>query len=578
MTMALHGLGVSRGVSLGVAHIAQRHHLDIAQRTIQEDQIENEVQRFRGAVFGARTELRETRNRIPRSTPAEILEFIDAHVLMLEDGTLTEPPIQLIRELACNAEWALEVQRNRLAAVFDDMDDPYIASRMDDVDQVVARIQRQLATPTASSDGERSDYDGIVLIADDIAPADLTLLHHEGLAGLITEFGGPLSHTAILARSLKIPAAMGVRHARQLFREGEAVIVDGERGIVMADAPKTVQTYYRKRARAFRAQQRDLIKLRSKPAQTRCGTRIRLDANIDLVDDLKDVRQGGADGIGLYRTEYLFLNRADPPSEDEQFETYAEVIAAMGGAPVTIRTIDVGADKPLQGRGPRSGVPINPAMGLRAIRLCLQDLNLFRPQLRAIVRAAAVGPVRMLVPMLSTPQELFQVRNLLKATLRDLKRDGFAVPDHVPLGGMIEVPAAAIAATTFAKYLDFLSIGTNDLIQYTLAIDRIDDQVSHLYDPVHPAILKLIQGVFDAGLRSGTEVTMCGEMAGDPQYTRLLLGLGLRSFSMHPGHLLEVKQAVTETDIDALKDHTRRLMRASNPLRIGAILREMNEL
>ncbi|MDX1571837.1 MAG: phosphoenolpyruvate--protein phosphotransferase [Xanthomonadales bacterium] len=578
MTMAVQGTGVSRGIAIGKVHIARRHQLEISQRAIRNELVEQEVMRFRKAVADARAELREVRDRIPPSTPAEVLEFIDAHALMLEDGALTEPPAQAIRDLECNAEWALQVHRNRLAAVFDDMDDPYLASRIDDVDQVISRIQRHLMDETDAEGERHENYRGIVLVADDLAPADLTLLYHNGLAGLVTEFGGPLSHTAILARSLKIPAAMGVHHARQLFLEDEQVLVDGGRGIVIADANRTVQSHYRARLRAIRKHQRHLDRLKDEEAVTRCGTRIMLEANLDLPADLELVGGCGAEGIGLYRTEYLFLNRPEPPSEDEQYESYVEIINSMHGRPVTIRTMDLGADKPLPGRSQRGDIPVNPAMGLRAIRLCLNDHSLFIPQLRAIVRAASAGPVRLMIPMVSTAQELFQVKNLLKLTIRDLKREGHEVPERMPIGAMIEVPAAAIAAGTIAKYVDFLSIGTNDLIQYTLAIDRIDDQVSYLYDPLHPSILRLLQMTIEAGANADKEVSMCGEMAGDPRYTRLLLGMGLRDFSMHPGGILEVKQVVKATHLDEIQPYIRRIMRATNPLRISTLVREMNSL
>ena len=575
MTMVSHGIGVSRGIAIGKAHIARRNQLEITQRTITHEHVEREVKRFRNAVVEARRELRQVKEKIPSSTPAEILEFIDAHVLMLEDGALTDPPVQIIRDEECNSEWALQVHRNRLAAAFDDMDDPYLASRIEDVDQVISRIQRQLE---GEKDKEHHhDYEGIVLIADDLAPADLTLLHHEGLTGLITEFGGPLSHTAILARSLRIPAAMGIRHARQIVREGEQVIVDGQRGIIIADSSRSVVGFYRGRLKDEQNRLATLKQLKRIHSRTRCGTPIRLEANVDLPDDIALLDAEELDGVGLYRTEFLFMNRGCAPDEDEQFEAYKQIVDRMEGKPVTIRTLDLGADKQIDGRKNRGTVPVNPALGLRAIRMCLNDHGLFVPQLRAIVRAAAEGPVRILIPMLSTAQEIFQVRNMISAVTEDLRREGVEVPDNIPVGGMIEVPAAAIAAHTFVKYLDFLSIGTNDLIQYTLAIDRIDDSVSYLYDPLHPAIIKLLSIVLDAGKRSGTPISMCGEMAGDPLMTRLLMSMGLDTFSMHPGSILEVKQMITSTRLDAIHPVTKRLLRATNPLRIQTLLRELNE-
>ena len=577
MTLALHGIGISRGIAMGDAHIAQRNRLEVSERRVADKEIEHEVHRFRTAVRQAQKELREIRQRIPGSTPAEIFEFIDTHALMLEDSALIDPPAQMITALKCNAEWALQAQRNRLAAVFEAMDDPYLASRMDDIDQVVERIQKALSTPKASADSSNSrNFRGIILVADDLAPADLTLLHHKGILGLVLEHGGPLSHTAILARSLKIPTAMGVHHARQLLLEGESLIVDGERGLVLAKTPRAIQKHYRERIQRDLESQRKLKKVRHLKAVTKDRQHIILQANVDLPSDLDQLQGSGFDGIGLFRTEYLFMNRQSAPDEEEQYQAYASVINAMQGRPVTIRTLDLGADKQVDGGRGGSPVAVNPALGLRAIRLCLSDQNLFIPQLRALLRAACLGPLRILIPMLSNTRELFQVRGLIKTTLRDLKREGQKVGEQFQLGGMIEVPAAALSARTFAKHLDFLSIGTNDLIQYTLAVDRVDDQVSYLYDPSHPAVTRLLRIIIDEAGEVGTPVSMCGEMAGDPNYTRLLLSMGLRDFSLPAAALPEVKHVIRCTDIGALKPLARRLQTATNPTRITALMREMN--
>ncbi len=577
MALAIYGIGVSRGIALGAAHLVRRNRLDVQEHLVPPDQVGAEIKRFRKSVRESRDELQLVRQRLPTNTPAEVIEFIDIHALMLEDSSLIEGPIKIMRELDCNAEWALNVERSRLRKIFEDMDDPYIRSRMDDVDQVIDRIQNRLhehAAPVPDTPG--GSYPGRVLVADDLDPADLLLLHHQGIAGLVTELGGVLSHTAILARSLKIPAVMGMRHARSLIAEGDALVIDGDRGVVMADPGREILKHYRERLKRIQRRLKGLSRIRKRPARTADGTSICLQANVDLPQDMKLLDDAGADGVGLYRTEYLFLNQPEAPDEESQFEVYAALVKALKGRPVTIRTLDLGADKQVDSRRAPGTAPVNPSLGLRAIRMCLSDPTIFVPQLRAILRASAFGPVRILIPMLSNTQELFQVKHLLQAIRRDLKTQGAKVGE-VQLGGMIEVPAAALSARSFAKHLDFLSIGTNDLIQYTLAIDRIDDQVGYLYDPLHPSVLKLLKMTIDAAAAVGTPVSMCGEMAGDTSYTRLLLGMGLRDLSMHPGALLEVKQVINDSDIGKLKRFCPRIMRATNPLRIAALVRELNE-
>ncbi len=598
MALAIYGTGVSSGIAMGRTHVVRGHNLDPQEHPIEAAQVEAEIRRFRQGVRRANDELQNIRHRLPTDTPTEIAEFIDIHVLMLADGSVAEAPAEIIRQQRCNAEWALNVQRNRLKAVFEQMNDPYIRSRADDIDQVVGRILNQLIaqdTPQAA----KGNYHGLVLVADDIDPASFLLLHQEGIGGLITEFGGPLSHTAILARSLKIPAVMGMRNAPRLIREGELVMLDGSRGVVVAQPDRTVRRHYRNKLREESARQTQLQQIRHQPTRTLDHCSIVLQANVDLAEDMALARRNGAQGVGLFRTEYLFLNRNTPPDEDEQYQAYANLVGKFGNQATTIRTLDLGADKRLAGQRHPSGTSapgqtansgfdpnigisstpssqMNPALGLRAVRHCLSDPDMFLCQLRAILRATALGPVKILIPMLCNTQELFQVRLLVQQAEREVRKSGTPVGDY-QLGGMIEVPAAALSARAFAKNLDFLSIGTNDLIQYTLAIDRVDDQVSYLYDPLHPSVLKLLQMTLDAAAAVATPVSLCGEMAADTTYTRLLLGLGLRDFSISPARLLEVRQVVNNTDLSQIIGLTRRIMRTSHPTRIASLVRELNE-
>ncbi len=579
MPFSLHGIGVSRGYAIGRTYLLQRNQPEITEYTIPDAIIEDEVQRFLNSLALAQKQLREIRLRIPATSSSEATAFIDTHLLMLEDPSLTEVPIEMIRTRKCNAEWALKIQRDALIEIFENMDDPYLRTRKDDVDHVVRRVQRILASedPAYLSDPDYAELaasrlEGRIVVADDLTPADTILMQHQGVLAFVTEYGGPLSHTAILARSLGIPAVVGARNARAYLGHDEPVIVDGRQGVVLVGLDERILRYYRHKQQEERREQRELSKLKGKPAITRDGVTIALHANIELPEDAVAVREVAADGVGLYRTEFLFMNRADTPDEEEHLASYLHVIKTLEGSPITIRTADLGADKQVDG-GRGGPVCTNPALGLRAIRLCLKDLAMFRPQLRAILRASAFGPVRMMIPMLCSVQEVFQVLRLVGETKQELRDRGLAFDERMPVGGMIEIPAAAVCADQFARYLDFLSIGTNDLIQYTLAIDRVDDEINYLYDPLHPAVLTLIRNTIRAGHKAEIPVSLCGEMAGDPRYTRLLLGLGLTEFSMHPTGLLEIKRAVQDSHVGELTEAVRRLLRTVDAEKYAELLK-----
>lgn len=577
MSLALAGTGVSRGIAIGKAHIAQHGQLDIPEYAIPKRRVEAEIRRLTQALDSTRRDLEAISAQISGSLSTEITSFLDTHILMLRDSALAEAPINLIRARLCNAEWALKQQRDVLVRMFEDMDDPYLRSRKDDVDHVVNRVQRTLLDQDGRAHGAGGKrLQGCIVLADDLTPADIVLMHHQGLAAFVTESGGPLSHTTILARSLRIPTIVGVHHLRQFVRDEELLVVDGDRGVVLADVDEASLRHYRRRQKQQQRFNATLARLRGKPAITRDGRVIKLQANIELPEDADPLRKLGADGVGLYRTEFLFMNRDDPPGEDEQFEAYVHVVRELSGAPVTIRTIDLAPDKPLKTDYGNVVAGANPALGLRAIRRCLRDPALFKPQLRAILRASAHGQVRMMIPMLSNLQEVAQALQLIEEAKRELGEEGAPFDPDMEVGGMIEVPAAAVAAHLFAARLDFLSIGTNDLIQYTLAIDRIDDDVTYLYDPLHPAVLRLIHTVIQAGRQAGIPVSMCGEMAGDVRYIRLLLGFGLTEFSMHPASLLEVKRVVTDSDTAELMELSGRLLDAGNPEEAEALFRKLN--
>ncbi|HUR40371.1 MAG TPA: phosphoenolpyruvate--protein phosphotransferase [Verrucomicrobiae bacterium] len=554
MAVWLAGIGVSRGVAIGRVQRILGGDGDIPEYLLGQEEVEPEIERFTAAQKLARDQLREVRKQIPRGLPGEIAAFIDTHLLMLDDRSLKDAVIAIIRQTRINAEVALLRQRDQLIQVFEQMEDPYLRTRKDDVSHVADRILRILIKsekgmlPKAGATREPQ-----VIVADDLAPADVILMAQQHVVAFITEYGGPLSHTAILARSIGLPGIVGLHGARRLLQEDELLIVDGEPGHALASPDAGALKFYRAKQDQQAATRKALGKLKDKAAVSRDGQKITLLANIELPEDAKHAAKMGAEGVGLYRTEFLYMNREGLPGEEEQYEAYSRVVSSVKG-PITIRTLDLGADKQVDsGRAHHGPTPNNPALGLRAIRLCLREPELFRSQVRALLRASAHGNVKIMLPMISSLQEFKQARALMDSARAELVREKKKVGENVEIGAMIEVPAAAISAPILARHAKFFSIGTNDLIQYTLAIDRVDDEVNYLYDPLHPAVLQLIRQTIQAGDHARIPVAMCGEMAGDPRYTRLLLGLGLTEFSMHPAGVLEVKRLIIESDIGQLR-------------------------
>lgn len=578
MTTAFQGIGIStsRALALGPAFVDGRGSNSVSQSPIAADQVAAEIERLDQAVTAARQALRAVRSQIPRHTPINIAEFIDTHLLMLEDAALVEEVRRIVADELCNAEWALQRQRDTLVRIFDEMDDPYLRTRRDDVEHVVQQIQTFLQGVLPPSALATQDLEGRVVVARDLAPADAILLRHRGAVAFVTEYGGPMSHTAILARSLGVPAVMGIHNITRYLRQGELVLVDGETGTVLADADPLTLAFFRDRLRAAEVRRIRLRGLVGRPSVTRDGTAVSLLANLELPEDVELAKANGAAGVGLYRTEFLYMNRQGLPNEEEHLANYAEIVAGLDGLPVTIRTLDLGVDKRVDSvPEPGPGVS-NPALGLRAIRLCLKEPDLFRPQLRAILRASALGPVRLMLPLVSNVHEVDTVLALIRQIKAQLDREGLEYDQNLPIGAMIEVPAAALAARALARRLDFLSIGTNDLIQYTLAIDRLDDSVNYLFDPTHPAILRLVRMTIEAARDLHRPVSMCGEMAGDPRFARLLLGIGLREFSMQPGAILDIKEVVLKADTHELKRRTAALFARLDDTDPGVLIDELN--
>ena len=573
MSFTLHGIAVSSGIAIGHAHLVSHTSLEVAHYVVHKKFVDEEIARFDAALQTTRSELSGLRRNRPTHAAAEFDAFLELHQMILDDPLLSVAPREMIASEHCNAEWALKVQTETLVAQFDEFEDAYLRERQADVKQVAERLLKQLlGQPGHQPTPTRLDIETI-LVAHDLSPADLIQFRPQQYAAFITDVGGATSHTAIVARSLNTPCVVGLHHARELVREDDLLILDGAQGVLIVSPDKSILAEYKLRQSEWELERKKLKRLRTARANTLDGTAIELYANIEKPGDVAEVKENGATGIGLFRSEFLFLNRDELPDEEEQFEAYRAVAEGMEGQPVTIRTFDLGADKQIKGV---ERVANNPALGLRAIRLCLAEPQLFRPQLRALLRASHYGNVKILIPMLSSVSELNQTLQFIAATRQSLEDEGIPYDHDVKIGGMIEIPAAALALNVFAKKLDFLSIGTNDLIQYMLAIDRTDEEVAHLYDPLHPAVLNLLAHIIGTSNKFGVPVSVCGEMAGELPYTRLLLGLGLRQLSMFSAQVPSIKQRILTTSLPELAALTQKILRADDPLRIRELLGRLN--
>ena len=580
-TFSLHGIPVSRGIAIGRAHLLRSAALDVKHYLIPQEKIESEVQRLSNAIAKVHEELQTIRQDLSPEAPSELGAFIDVHALILSDPIVSEQPLDIIRSRNYNAEWALLTQIDALSAQFDEIEDAYLRERKNDILQVGERILKALlgSANTISSVSEAEVASQIIVVAHDISPADMLQFRDRSFVGFVTDLGGQNSHTAIVARSLDIPAAVGMSNASTLINQNDWVIIDGDAGVVIVDPAPVVLDQYRENQNRLLRERKKLGKLKKTPAITKDGTEIHMLANIELPEDCVSALEAGAVGVGLFRSEFLFMGRTGfvnkLPSEDEQFESYRKAVVAMKGKPVTIRTLDVGADKPLD-KGEETA--LNPALGLRAIRYCLAEPQMFLTQLRAILRASAYGPINLLIPMLSHAFEIDQSLMLIEQAKEQLRVAKKKFDEKILVGAMIEIPAAALTLPLFIKRLDFLSIGTNDLIQYTLAIDRVDHEVAHLYDPLHPAILHLLATTISAGAKADVPVAVCGEVAGDTKLTRLLLGLGLREFSMHPAQLLSVKQEILNSDISEIEPQVKKILRLYEPEAIAEAVEKLQAL
>jgi phosphoenolpyruvate-protein phosphotransferase (PTS system enzyme I) len=562
---SVHGTPLGGGIVIGRARKLASRLRDVQRYRIEPEQVQDEVKRFLAAIAAIKQSLLNLLASLPPDAPTEARPLIEIEQMLLEDPMLIDSAKRAIETQYWNAEWAFASNAQILAEQFDDFEDEYLRERSRDVRQLAEKVLKALASNSAGS--KRSVREGaepLIFVAEDIAPADM--LSFKNAIGFALDLGGTTSHSAILARSMNVPTVVGLHHASELIQDEDWLILDGDAGVVIVAPDETILQQYRHRQAASDLEREKLKRLTHVPAITLDGLPITLLANIELPEEAEPARAAGAQGIGLFRSEFLFMNRSELPNEDEQFEAYRKAVVAMKGHHVTIRTLDIGADKALDSLAPV--VAPNPALGLRAIRYSLAEPEIFLVQLRALLRASAFGSLQILIPMLSHVHELTETFRYLDLAKSQLRERGIAFDDKIKVGGMIEIPAAALVIDVFMKRLDFVSIGTNDLIQYTLAIDRTDQEVASLYDPIHPAVLRLIAMTIQAGKRAGKPVAVCGEMAGDPDLTRLLIGMGLTEFSMHPASLLRVKQEVLLADAGKLMLPVKKLLLADDPERV----------
>ena len=578
MSVVLHGFAAGGGIAIGRAHLVVRGMEEVPQLDLAPEEIDAEAERFDAAIKATRRQLEQLRSAIPENAPTELGAFISLHLMLLTDVTLSREPVDILKEQKINAEWALKQQSDKLAAQFDGIGDAYLRERKQDMLQVVQRIHNNLVGQGNDLNVADNLFDETVLIAHDLSPADTVLFREQRIAAFVTDVGGPTSHTAILGRSLDIPSVIGLHNARKLITEGETVIVDGINGVLIISPDESVLNEYRRRAREYRSHKRELNKLKKTAAATADGVCIELLGNIESAEDVKLLHNLGADGIGLFRSEFLYLNRDTMPSEDEQYEVYSAIVKKMKGKSVTIRTVDLGVDKNPRwfGQNATPNGSLNPALGMTGIRLCLAEPVMFRTQMRAILRAAAHGPVRMMWPMITSISEVRQCLIHLDTAQRQLTERGETF-GPVSIGCMIEIPSAAMTVGSILKLVDFVSIGTNDLIQYLLSVDRGDDSVSHLYQPGHPAVLKTLQHIIRTANRMEKGVSICGEMAGDTVFTRLLLGMGLRRFSMNPNNLLSVKNIILHSHTGHLENDAAKILRCEDPEKAEKLIKILNQ-
>ena len=565
----IQGIGASPGIIIGKAYLLERFKVRLPQKRINPEQVEEEVQRFLNAIEESRDQLTEIKEKILDTEVRKHSFILDVHLMILDDEMLLQDTVDKIQKEKVNAEWALDLTLDKLDSAFQAIEDEYLRERRSDLHYVSARIFRNLL-------GKKHDditkiKGKVIVVAHDLSPADTLQMNLKHVAGFITDIGGKVSHTAILSRSLSIPAVVGLEVATSLINGGDPLIIDGETGEVVINPTEEVSQSFLERKHRTKSFEREILKYASLPAETRDGVRIRLQANIEMVEEISSAKMHGAEGIGLYRTEILYLNRKDLPTEEEHFQIYRRLVETIYPATATIRTLDIGGDKFLPDYSKNN--EMNPALGLRAIRFSMKETDIFKTQLRGILRASAHGKLRILFPMISGMEEIRQAKAILEEVKKGLMKAKIPFDQEIEIGAMIEIPSASITADLLAREVNFFSIGTNDLIQYALAVDRINEHVSYLYEPLHPAILRIIRGVVQSAHQAGIPVAICGEMAAEPVYALILLGLGLDEFSMNPVSIPRVKKVLRMSRFEETRSLVEQLFQFSTASEIEGFVR-----
>lgn len=578
----LFGTGIGKHIDIGHAYVINGARPSIEHHTVAPEDVEPEIKRLNRALAASRKQLKQNKRQIPAESPIEAQTIIDAQLLMLQDPMLVDATIQLIENDLYSAETAVDKNAQSLMEIFHTMDDHYLRNKVHDIQHLTNTLLNSLLNIKEHSfaDVKHDEIKGRIIVSNDISPSEAAHISNKKISSFITDLGGPISHTAIIAKSMNIPAIVGIKNATQFIRDGDLLVIDAALGTVLVNPDEDTIAAYKKRSKRLRKEERELQELIKKPIKTLDGKKIELLSNIESSRDLKQVKRLNIDGVGLFRTEYLFMDREELPSEQEQFLTYRNIVKNTPKQ-VVIRTLDVGADKQLMS----SSTPLtskqmasnSSPLGLRAIRLSLANQELFIPQIRAMLRASAYGKMSILIPLLSNIEELHQTLEIITEVKQKLRNEKINYDSRIKIGAMIEVPAAAINADAFAERLDFLSIGTNDLIQYTLAIDRVDQSVNYLYDPLHPAILRLIKMTIKAANKAGIPVSLCGEMAANPAYTKLLLAMGLRSLSVNPSSMLQVKQQILNTQTSSLERKVSKLLHCHDSIEMQRLLQKIND-
>ena len=572
----LQGLPVSKGIAIGRSYLIEHGKNIIKEKYIKKEHVSRELKMLDKSIDLTIKEIEVIKEKINPSIKSNVDLFLDTHIMLVKDESFINNIKSRISEKLNSPEWAIHNEYLSIKQSFNDIDDTYIKQRIDDVNHVVKMIIKNLKLKKETASSSKKSLTDLIIVTDDLSPSDVVLAYDSNSLGIISEFGGRSSHSSILTRSLELPSTVGVKNVLSIIKNGDDIILDGEQGIVIINADDKIKTHYMQLKKKQEKNKKDLSTILNRNNVTLDKTSVEIMANLELPQELKIIKDKKADGIGLFRTEYLYVDRHDFPSETEQYEAYKKIVKNMGKLPVYFRTLDIGADKEVPENIKTGSIVRNPALGLRGIRYSLNYNNIFINQIKAILRVSNLGNVKIMLPMITTISEIHKAKELILAAKRSLVKERKKFDEDIHVGIMVEIPSCAVLANKFAKHVDFFSIGTNDLVQYTLAIDRVDDEVNYLYDPINSAVLSLLKNIINAGTKNKIPVSLCGEMAGDPNYTKLLLGLGLRSFSMHPSAIPEIKNIIINSDITMLTQISKKIINCDSNKEKMKLIEKLN--